>query len=123
MEEPELVEIKRPVRRVPAWPVLVGVGLALAVVGGILALARGNCDRAFVVPMRGDMQAVVVVLRSPEEISAATLVLAGGGEVECSTPLPGRVEALIFFAGAAEHPERVEAVTASGRRMVIPVGR
>lgn len=114
MEEPELVEIKRPVRRVPAWPVLVGVGLALA---------RGNCDRAFVVPMRGDMQAVVVVLRSPEEISAATLVLAGGGEVECSTPLPGRVEALIFFAGAAEHPERVEAVAASGRRMVIPVGR
>lgn len=136
MSEESLVEIESPVespernrfrqfRRMSlTWPVLAAGGLVLLLVavGVVLALTQEEPARALVIPVRGEMQAVVVVWPEPVDVVAARLFLAGGGEVESSTP-PGVREALLFFVGAGERPERVEVVLASGRRVVVPAGR
>ena len=120
VEESDVVEIAAPERkRFRWWMAAVPALLVLAVL--VAVLARRPSPRVSVVPMRGDMQAVVVMLPRAEEVRGAWLVRPDGGRQESSS-LPGRTDVVIFFVaeGESSWPARVE-VDAGGKKMVLEV--
>jgi len=121
VEESDVVEIAAPERkrfRFRWWMAAVPVLLVLAIL--VAVLARRAPPRVSVVPVRGDMQAVVVVLPRAEEVREAWLVRPDGGRQESSS-LPGRTDVVIFFVAEGEAwPARVE-VDAGGGKIVLEV--
>lgn len=127
--ESEVVEIVPPSReksrrRILALAAVAGIILLITVaVVAVVAVGRPrDRGRVSVVPLRGEMVAVVIVLPRPTEVVEATLYLAGGEEeVESGVLLPGETDVVIFFVAGEKEPDRVEVTTPAGIQ-TIPIG-